>query len=401
MVNIAGGVYYEQCIFPRWDNLYGSGGRAAASIASLSKEVVLTSYLAPQDFLNLQMMADNFKFQINIIETNKTVEFFYRHGLAVPEISSLDSRQNEELIVEGDVILRFGMLEGSAKVHGRRVVYDPQSATSPQAFASNGSTADELAIVLNQREGHLLTGKSEAAEIIRHLHSEHKAAVVVLKQGSYGCLVSDGQSIISVPAFRTNQVFPIGSGDVFSATFTYYWGEKGLLPQEAALNASRSAAYYCNTASLPVPDAEELVSLNYSPIEPKRQKSNPPVVYLAAPFFTIAERTFVNETRAHLINQGLRVFSPIHDVGSGPSSFVAKADLDGLRESDMVFAIVDGKDPGTIFEIGYAIALNKPVVVLSQNEPVYSWKMLDGTGCKIFNDFVSAIYNTTWLGIEL
>ena len=45
------------------------------------------------------------------------------------------------------------------------------------------------------------------------------------------------------------------------------------------------------------------------------------------------------------------VFSPIHDVGIGKSKEIAQKDLKGLDESDSVFAILNGYDPGTVFEI--------------------------------------------------
>ena len=42
------------------------------------------------------------------------------------------------------------------------------------------------------------------------------------------------------------------------------------------------------------------------------------------------------------------VFSPVHDVGPGPASEVAPVDIEQLRECDVVFAILDGLDSGTL-----------------------------------------------------
>jgi nucleoside 2-deoxyribosyltransferase len=49
-----------------------------------------------------------------------------------------------------------------------------------------------------------------------------------------------------------------------------------------------------------------------------------------------------------------------------------------------------------VFEIGYARALGKPVVVFAQNVSEESLKMLEGTECDICDDFVTAIYRTAW-----
>jgi len=41
---IVGGVYHERCVWPDWDHLFGSGGRAAASVTTYVDNVTLVSY---------------------------------------------------------------------------------------------------------------------------------------------------------------------------------------------------------------------------------------------------------------------------------------------------------------------------------------------------------------------
>ena len=77
-----------------------------------------------------------------------------------------------------------------------------------------------------------------------------------------------------------------------------------------------------------------------------------------------------------LFNQGLKVFSPLHDVGRGNADDVAPADLKGLDRSSVVLAIIDGLDPGTIFEIGYARAKGIPVIAYVENEKEEDLKMI-------------------------
>lgn len=53
-------------------------------------------------------------------------------------------------------------------------------------------------------------------------------------------------------------------------------------------------------------------------------------------------------------------------------------------------------DPGTVFEVGYAVKLGIPVVGLAQNVRPEDLKMMEGTGCAIHSDFASAVYRAIW-----
>jgi len=44
-MDIAGGLYRERCYIPKWDALFGSGGRAAAAISILSPGGILHTYV--------------------------------------------------------------------------------------------------------------------------------------------------------------------------------------------------------------------------------------------------------------------------------------------------------------------------------------------------------------------
>ncbi|MNG23475.1 Nucleoside 2-deoxyribosyltransferase [compost metagenome] len=76
-------------------------------------------------------------------------------------------------------------------------------------------------------------------------------------------------------------------------------------------------------------------------------------------------------------------------------------DLVAIRACDLVFAIGDGLDSGTIYEIGYARALNKPVVVYAENESEENMKMMEGSGCILSKDYVTAIYKAVWAAAAL
>lgn len=93
---------------------------------------------------------------------------------------------------------------------------------------------------------------------------------------------------------------------------------------------------------------------------------------------------------------GFYSFSPIHEVGEGDMYDVAQADLKGLEDSDVILAILDGLDCGTVFEIGYARALKKPVVVIAEHVDSRHLTMICGSDCDVTDDFTAGIYNAGW-----
>jgi nucleoside 2-deoxyribosyltransferase len=393
MITVVGGVYAERCIDPFWDDVYGSGGRAAAALAAQDREVVLHTYRAEDLQDGIENLERVYGFTVTGPSVSGSIGFDYVHSLSVPKIRREGgaSQPQPPIAVEAGVALCFGMLEGGSRVTAERAVYDPQSAYHPQRFASNGSSAGELAICCNHFEARRLTGVADPEAGSAALAELEGAAVVLVKMGTRGVLVRAGEDLTLVPAYRAPLVWKLGSGDVFSAAFTLFWGVEGRAPREAADLASRAVRTYCNTRALPMPSVEELLSLE---LEPVRQSAGR--VYLASPMFDLGQRLVVEEARDHLLAMGLGVFSPLHDVGPGPGHVVAPADLKGIDECDALLAILNGSDPGTIFEVGYAVAKGIPVVALAQNVKAEDLKMVEGSGCTVVHDFVSALYNVAW-----
>ena len=394
MISIAGGVYAERCLEPFWDDVYGSAGRAAAAISAAVKGVRLHTYRAKGLADGIENLSAVYGIEIKGPEIDGDgIAFDYMHSLSDPRISPRPDAiaQLDPLEVSDDVVLRFGMLEGTAKVHGRRVVYDPQSAFDPRPFSENGSTAEELALILNRLEGYRLTGQRDPVRIIEALAKSDHAKVIVLKLGGHGALVVEDGHTSVVPAYRSETVWKVGSGDVFSGAFAQHWGVEGMPAREAADLASRSVSAYVETRTLPTPSAERLASIPFVPVVPGRGR-----IYIAGPFFNLAELWMIEEIRRRLLDMNVDVFSPLHDVGRGPASEVTRKDLEGLDECDVVLAVLNGGDAGTIFEVGYAVAKGKRVVALAQNVRPEDLKMPGGSGCFIAEDLVTAIYQAVW-----
>ena len=144
-LTIVGGVYGERCIQPAWDAVFGSAGRAAQAVEGLVGEPVeLVTYVAAEATSSVQDLADRCGATLVANPSKAFVSFDYLHPLATPAIYPPPAQLSQEapIIVKGDVVLRYGMMEGDAIVEAKAAVYDPQSAFDPQRFSANGSKAD-------------------------------------------------------------------------------------------------------------------------------------------------------------------------------------------------------------------------------------------------------------------
>jgi nucleoside 2-deoxyribosyltransferase/predicted secreted protein len=95
-------------------------------------------------------------------------------------------------------------------------------------------------------------------------------------------------------------------------------------------------------------------------------------VYLAAPLFSAAERSFNRELASFLRSRHLRVYLPQEHgddcAARGPAAIRALFGrlVEALDASDIVVAVIDGADAdsGVAWEMGYAYAHGVPVVAL-------------------------------------
>lgn len=402
-MKVVGGFYAERMMHPAHDALYGSGLRAAAALSALCNRVDFLTYAAPEQEAALHAVCDTFGLRASASRRSQPIEFEYLHGSAspqlVPDLRTIE--RSDPILVSGDIVIRYGMLEGSGLVNADWAVFDPQAEVEPEPFHANGSVANHLAVVLNEAEAFALSGAADLDTAAHRLmRLSPRTEVVVIKCNVRGALVCTRKRRDWIPPYKTPAVFTLGSGDIFTAAFAYQWAFQHRSPVQAAESASLATAFYCANQFLPLPrDFEKVAKKQYTPLKPTGMSGR---VYLAAPFFSLGERWMVEQLREALLDLGFHVFSPFHDVGLGAPEAVAPADLEGLRASSVVLACVDGMDAGTVFEIGYARARGIPVVALStvprRSEDL---TMIAGSDCILVQDISSAVYRTAWILAEL
>jgi len=178
--------------------------------------------------------------------------FRYLHPLAAPQLIGCRPENQRTIRLTCENGLRFGCVEGQFQFVAENAVYDPQG--SGESFSANGSTADRLAIVLNEGEAAFQTGCEQPHVAAKRLLEWEVAEVVIIKRGAVGCLVATRSGeITDVPAFQTDRLFKIGSGDIFTAAFAHAWMVQGRSAKDAALFASQHAAHYVDTRIVELP----------------------------------------------------------------------------------------------------------------------------------------------------
>jgi nucleoside 2-deoxyribosyltransferase len=102
-------------------------------------------------------------------------------------------------------------------------------------------------------------------------------------------------------------------------------------------------------------------------------------VFLASPLFNESERQFNSQIAKTLRENGFEVWLAQEAMLMNTESHrdketIYKYDISALETSDTVLAILDGidVDAGVSFEMGYAKALNKPVIGLKTDYRTFS-----------------------------
>ena len=394
---VVGGIYHELCRDPRRNDLFGSGLRAAFALSNVPTPPKLCSVATAEDAALVGAKGIGLEY----VERPSRIQFRYDTPISRPTLDYHGpDTQSVNLEAKADSILAFGMVETKPVVSAEWLVIDPQSPGLTELTKHIKWSAERLAIVGNQREilGLASSGSIPIQVAAEQVRNKYSAEIVIAKCGPRGAILVDDSGCSLVDPYPTKEVWPIGSGDVFSALFAWYWAEHGKDPLEASRLASLGTATWCSRGAL------QVVRKNGDIILPQSQKRQATLqdvrIYLAGPFFNYGERWLVDLVREGLRDLGAEVFSPFHDVGIGSPSEVAPADIKGLENCNAVFALLDGVDSGTLFEVGYAKAKGIPVVGFAERPENPDLTMLLGTDVPVYSDLAQATYHAVWDSIQ-
>jgi hypothetical protein len=386
-MQIAGGTYLETCREPDDETVAGSGLRAAAVLQRVCPDLVLKSAIDDGLRTNAEAMAGGLGVNVEWAARSGPVAFDHWTPLSAPTLRGPGATAPAPHLT-GSAALVFGMIETKVTTEVERLVFDPQQPRDLGQSDFSGLRAEHLALVANAAETRSMTGETDVAVAARTLLTTTPAEVVVTKLAARGSLVSTDDDQREVGLWPTSKVWPIGSGDVFAAGFAWAWAQQTMDAVEAARVGSYLASLWCGQRRwqpalehFAVPDGEFM--------------PQPGQVYLAAPFFNVAQRWLVELVRESLIGLGGSVFSPLHDVGIGTDEVAAK-DLAGLDSCTALLALLDEVDAGVMFEAGWAAQNHVPVIGYSEHPEDDRLKMVRGSGAQIGGDLSTAVYHALW-----
>lgn len=216
---------------------------------------------------------------------------------------------------------------------------------------------------------------------------------ILLKENRGGSRVFDvdADSVEEIPALLDETVNSVGVGDVYSAIFVEFLSQ-GI--SEAAWKAARGATCYAQTTypddfkrdvqrshAISVDEMRGLGGTNL-PWHARQDFQ----IYFAAPDFSYIDRKFIEEALSALAYHNFRVRRPVEENGelnpeSGEHEIkeTYSGDIRLLSECDLVFALPFGCDPGTLVEIGLAIASKIPVITYDPNNENSNTMVIGGS----------------------
>lgn len=391
---IVGGTYRERCTDPTRSQLLGSGARAACVVGPAVDRFV--TVLEDSSVPELQAVSGLPLERLEIVTRAQSIDFVYETPIARPAIYG-DDQPPTALEVDHENVVAFGMVEATLRVNAQRCVVDPQSSMS-LAHVQGTVVADELVIVANVAETRAMAGTPDLSAAIEHVLSTTGATAVITKAGIGGCIVRSADSRTSVlPALPTSTVWPIGSGDAFTAGFAAHWFEHGD-PHAAAGAGCATAAAVCSSGQLSGGIVEPTFSLEGLGEE---DLTVGPMVYLAASFASTSQRWLLRHVERKMRDIGIRPFSPLHENGAykGDAVSIAESDLAGIAACDAVLLLADGSRTGPWVEAGWATRLGLPIVIFTEDVATDRFTMLVGTGALVVSDLATAIYQSGWHGL--
>ncbi|WP_439408535.1 PfkB family carbohydrate kinase [Bradyrhizobium sp. DASA03076] len=340
-------------------------------LAAYSSEVKLQTYFR-QDGLAGLYGIETCGVTIDATSREEDILFSYLHPLANPHLIPRKPKANPPIKVDGSAVLRFGFVEGDSIVTAQRAVYDPQSLL-PVRFAANGSHAARLAVVLNQAELAIMGESADMGQAVQRVVEQDRAEVVVVKCGAAGAWVfTSGEELPAfVPAFRSEAVFKIGTGDVFSAIFAHYWCEKGEPPAAAAFAASKAVASYAQTRSLRI-----------SPIKPDPVMARDVNVAVVGFGNTLADIWLREETCSALLDLGVR------------ASQVPSLEIPSLDSVGSLLILADGNLRSSSALTRKASRANIPTIVFQQSRAPLP---TPAGNLQFTDDFCTAVYWAIWM----
>jgi len=88
--------------------------------------------------------------------------------------------------------------------------------------------------------------------------------------------------------------------------------------------------------------------------------------YIAAPWFTPEQMNLLELVKDTVVQLDVDIFSPkdenMYTPGETSAIDVLLGNCNAIESSDLIVVITNGKDVGTMWEAGYAFAIDRPII---------------------------------------
>lgn len=229
-------------------------------------------------------------------------------------------------------------------------------------------------LLVNEEEALLLSESTNINEAIKKLIKMGQKYTII-KRGHKGCILAYDGKIINTPAFRSNVVCTLGSGDAFGGAFAASFLNTGDIEYSVEVG-NCVAANFIESITIETVIDKTGVEIDLKSRKKIVTEEKPPKkIYLAGPFFSIQEQNWVQSISDRLESANFKVISPSRENGiiKKETSLeqryeIFQSDIQLLNGADCVLSLLDHNDPGTCFEIGYAFKKGIPVYGLKTSQ---------------------------------
>lgn len=270
-------------------------------------------------------------------------------------------------------------LEALRSALSTRATFDFDVAYDLDCLSSLASYRGQLRIIIISTSSPLFA--REAAKDIGGFLSQLKqlqARWLLLKENRGGSRLFnlDRDTVECIPAQLGETVNSVGVGDVYSSVLSGLSDTHGVV--EAAWRGAQVATRYAQTT---YPDdlrrdtqrdaRIDLATLRtlWGTFLPWHERPKQ-AIYLAAPDFSYIDKPEVDRVINALQYHNFSLRRPVEEVGELSEDApleerraVFARDIEMLNECAAVLATPVGRDPGTLVEVGWALALSKPVII--------------------------------------
>lgn len=246
---------------------------------------------------------------------------------------------------------------------------------------------------------------------MKYLENNNNWHTAVLKENRGGAsVITSSGNKFEIPAYLFGSMHSVGVGDVYNSSYLFY-KNSGLNIEESLVKASYNASLYSTTLSYEKYVESLLVLKDYIPLMSNGTRvpfilRKDIHIYVAGPDFNNSQhKIYFDKIQEILAYHNFSGHLPIRENGEGEGkskeaqSKMYKKDIALLDKCQIMIACGFENDSGTMTEIGYFKAQNKPIILFDPTKDVTNMFVRHTVGKIVhtLDDLLDTIYRLSAL----